>query len=165
MNNHRLLTGLLAAALLSEGVCAAAQSRQVMTIEELFEIAETASVQLRPSFSGEEEAQREISVARSAMLPDITADLSLSYIGDGFTTKRDFSDYQKAPIPHLGTGFSLNVTQPVYTGGAIIGGHKACRAEADGGALRHGAATRQYTLHPCRILSRHLQVHQSLDSH
>ncbi len=124
MNNHRLLTGLLAAALLSEGVCAAAQSRQVMTIEELFEIAETASVQLRPSFSGEEEAQREISVARSAMLPDITADLSLSYIGDGFTTKRDFSDYQKAPIPHLGTGFSLNVTQPVYTGGAITEGIK-----------------------------------------
>lgn len=124
MNNHRLLTGLLAAALLSEGVCAAAQSRQVMTIEELFEIAETASVQLRPSFSGEEEAQREISVARSAMLPDITADLSLSYIGDGFTTKRDFSDYQKAPIPHLGTGLSLNVTQPVYTGGAIKEGIK-----------------------------------------
>lgn len=124
MNNHRLLTELLAAALLSEGVCAAAQSRRVMTMEELFEIAETASVQLRPSFSGEEEAQREISVARSAMLPDITADLSLSYIGDGFTTKRDFSDYQKAPIPHLGIGFSLNVTQPVYTGGAITEGIK-----------------------------------------
>ena len=44
MNNHRLLTGLLAATLLSGGVCASGQSSQVMTIEDLFEIAETNSV-------------------------------------------------------------------------------------------------------------------------
>lgn len=119
MNNHRLLTGLLCATLLSGGVCSFAQVRQVLSIEDLFEIAEANSVQLRPSFSAEEEAKREISVARSGRLPDINASLSLSYIGDGFTTKRNFSDYQKAPIPHLGTGLSLSVNQPLYTGGAI----------------------------------------------
>ncbi len=119
MNNHRLLTGLLCATLLSGGVCSFAQTRQVLSIEDLFEIAEANSVQLRPSFSAEEEAKREISVARSGRLPDINASLSLSYIGDGFTTKRNFSDYQKAPIPHLGTGLSLSVNQPLYTGGAI----------------------------------------------
>lgn len=119
MNNHRLLTGLLCATLLGGGVCSFAQTRQVLSIEDLFEIAEANSVQLRPSFSAEEEAKREISIARSGRLPDINASLSLSYIGDGFTTKRNFSDYQKAPIPHLGTGLSLNVNQPLYTGGAI----------------------------------------------
>ena len=119
MNNHRLLTGLLCATLLSGGVCSFAQVRQVLSIEDLFEIAEANSVQLRPSFSAEEEAKREISIARSGRLPDINASLSLSYIGDGFTTKRNFSDYQKAPIPHLGTGLSLSVNQPLYTGGAI----------------------------------------------
>ncbi len=119
MNNHRLLTGLLCATLLSGGVCSFAQTRQVLSIEDLFEIAEANSVQLRPSFSAEEEAKREISIARSGRLPDINASLSLSYIGDGFTTKRNFSDYQKAPIPHLGTGLSLSVNQPLYTGGAI----------------------------------------------
>lgn len=119
MNNHRLLTGLLCATLLSGGVCLFAQVRQVLSIEDLFEIAEANSVQLRPSFSAEEEAKREISIARSGRLPDINASLSLSYIGDGFTTKRNFSDYQKAPIPHLGTGLSLSVNQPLYTGGAI----------------------------------------------
>ena len=119
MNNQRLLAGLLCATLLSASVCAAGQHRQTFTIEEIFDIAEANSAQLRPSFSAEEAARREISVARSERLPEIDASLSVSYIGDGFTTRRDFSDYQKAPIPHLGTGVGVTVTQPVYTGGAI----------------------------------------------
>ena len=122
MNNHRLLTGLLAATLLSAGVCAFGQTPRVMSIEELFETAETNSVQLRPSFTAEEEARHEVSVARSNRLPDINATLSLSYIGDGFTTKRDLSDYQKAPIPHFGSGLGVNISQPLYTGGAITSG-------------------------------------------
>lgn len=117
MNNHRLLTGLLSVALSSGGVCSYGQS--VITLEEIFETAETASAQLRPSFTSQSEAEREISVARAGRLPDIDASLSFSYIGDGFTTKRNLSDYQKAPIPHFGNGFSLNITQPVYTGGAV----------------------------------------------
>lgn len=122
MNNHRLLTGLLAAALCSGGVCADGKTRQVLKIEELFELAETNSAQLRPSFTAQEEARREISVARSGRLPEIEASLSLSYIGDGFTTKRNFSDRQKAPIPHFGNTLGINVTQSVYTGGALTAG-------------------------------------------
>ncbi len=122
MNNHRLLTGLLIAALSGGGVCAQAASGRVITLEELFDIAETHSAQLRPLFSAEEEARRDVNVARSERLPDINASLSLSYIGDGFTTRRDFSDRQKAPIPHLGDGLAVNITQPVYTGGAISRG-------------------------------------------
>ena len=117
MNNLRLLTGLLSIVLSSGGVCAYGQS--VITLEEIFESAETNSSQLRPSFTAQTEAEREISVARSERLPDINASLSLSYIGDGFTTKRNFSDYQKAPIPHFGNALSVNITQPVYTGGAV----------------------------------------------
>lgn len=117
MNNLRLLTGLLSIVLSSGGVCAYGQS--VITLEKIFETAETNSAQLRPSITAQAEAEREISVARSGRLPDINASMSLSYIGDGFTTKRNFSDYQKAPIPHFGSGLSLNVTQPVYTGGAV----------------------------------------------
>lgn len=122
MNNQRLLTGLLSAVLLGAGVCAFGQNPSVTTIEQLFESAERNSAQLRPSFSAEEEANQEIRVARAGRLPDINASLSFSYIGDGFTTKRNFSDYQKAPIPHYGNALSLSVNQPVYTGGAITSG-------------------------------------------
>lgn len=122
MNNHRLLTGLLAAALLSGGVRAFGQTRRCLSMEELFDIAETNSVQLRPAFSAEEEARREVGVAKTSRLPDINASLSLSYIGDGFITKRNFSGYEKAPIPHLGNGLSVSVSQPLYAGGAITAG-------------------------------------------
>ncbi|MDE6532061.1 MAG: TolC family protein [Muribaculaceae bacterium] len=119
MNNHRLLTGLLAATLMSCGSCAFGQVKQMLTLEQLFEIAEQNSAQLRPSFSAEEEARHETEVAKTSRLPDIKASLSLSYIGDGFITRRDFSGYEKAPIPHFGNGISVNVSQPIYTGGAI----------------------------------------------
>ena len=119
MNNYRLLRGLLCATLLSGGVCVMGQSQTTISLEEIFEIDEAQSVQLRVSKSAETEAKKDVSVARNGRLPDINASLSLSFIGDGFTTKRNFSDYQKAPIPHLGTGLSVNITQPVYTGGAV----------------------------------------------
>ncbi len=119
MNNLRLLTGLLAATLLSGGLCAVGQTSKVITLEEIFESAEANSAQLRPAFTATKEAEREVSVARSGRLPEITSTLSLSYIGDGFITKRDLSGYEKAPIPHFGNGLSVSVTQPVYTGGAI----------------------------------------------
>lgn len=122
MNNHRLLTRLLFVALSGAGACAVGMSQTVVSLERLFEIAEANSVQLRPSFTANEEARREISVARSRRLPDISAGLSFSFIGDGFTTKRDFSDYQKADIPHFGNGLSIDVSQPVYAGGAITAG-------------------------------------------
>lgn len=124
MNNHRLLAGVLAAALCSGVVCADVQNQRIISLEELFEIAESNSLQLRPSFTAEEEARQEISVAKNNLLPEIEANLSLSYIGDGFITNRNFSGYQKASIPHFGNGFGVNITQPVYTGGAIPSGIK-----------------------------------------
>lgn len=117
MNNLRLLAGLACAALLGGGLRAYSQS--VVTLEEIYSYAEANSSQLRPSITACYEADQEIKVARSAQMPDINASLSLSYIGDGFITNRDFTDYQKASIPHLGTGLSLSVNQPVYTGRAI----------------------------------------------
>lgn len=122
MNNLRLLTGLLAVILSSVGACAVGMYATVITLDELFEVAEKNSIRLHSSLSAEYEAKRNISVARADRLPDINASLSFSYIGDGFTTKRNLSDYQKATIPHLGNAMSLDVIQPIYTGGAISTG-------------------------------------------
>lgn len=120
MNNLRLLTGLLSVALSSGGACLYGQS--VMTLEEIFEAAEANSAQLRPSRTAQAEAVQGISVARAERLPGISASLALNYIGNGFTTKRDFGDHQKAPIPHFGNRIALSVEQPVYTGGAVSRG-------------------------------------------
>lgn len=122
MNNSRLLTGLLVATLMSRGMCAFGQKKRIIPIEELFEIAESNSVQLRPSLTAEEEAHQELNIARSQRLPDINTYLSLGYNGDGFTTKRNFKDYQQAPIPYFSNALGFTITQPVYTGGAISTG-------------------------------------------
>lgn len=119
MNNHRLLTGLLGMVL--SGVAACSYCQSVMTLEELFEYAEIHSVQLKPAFTSQDVSQHEIRIARTQRLPDINANLSVSFLGDGFTTARNYSDYQKAPIPHLGTGLGISIEQPLYTGGAITG--------------------------------------------
>lgn len=118
MNNLRLLTVSLAVALSGCSIIAAEWIMTVMTPEQLFEIAESSS-QLRPFFSKELEARQSVKEARTGYLPDVDISLSVSYIGDGFTVKRNFSDYQRAPIPHLGNGFAVNITQPVYTGGVV----------------------------------------------
>lgn len=124
MNNLRLLTGLLAAVLGVAGVRGADTRGTVMTLDEIFAAAESGSAGLRTATSAEAEAREAVSVARSQRLPDINAALSVSYIGDGFTTARDFSDYQRAPIPHFGDGLGVTVEQPLYTGGAITSGIK-----------------------------------------
>ena len=139
MNNLRLLAGALCASMLSGGACAYSQS--VITLEQIFESAEANSTQLRPSISAISEADHEIDVAKAGRLPEINASLSLSYIGDGFITKRNFSDYQKAPIPHLGTGLSIGVEQPLYTGGAITNAIKM--AELKSTAARFAAELRR----------------------
>ena len=139
MNNLRLLAGVLCASMLSGGACAYSQS--VITLEQIFESAEANSTQLRPSISAISEADHEIDVAKAGRLPEINASLSLSYIGDGFITKRNFSDYQKAPIPHLGTGLSIGVEQPLYTGGAITNAIKM--AELKSTAARFAAELRR----------------------
>lgn len=119
MNNPRLLTGALSGILLGGSLCGYGQ--KTVTLEEIFDVAEAHSAQLRPSVTAVEVAEKETSESKAARLPDISASLSLSYIGDGFTTARDFSDRMKAPIPHFGSGLSVEINQPLYTGGAITG--------------------------------------------
>lgn len=121
MNNLRLLAGAFAVTF-SLAVVQTSAEKRVVTLEEIFSSAEANSLQLRPSFAAQREADRALSEARSARLPEISSSLYVGYIGDGFTTRRDFSDRQKAEIPHLLDGFAVNIEQPLYAGGAITAG-------------------------------------------
>lgn len=129
MNNFGLLAGLLCVALSGPG--AGARSRQVYTMSEIFELAERNSAQLRTSRAAEAQAVSAVDVARLGRLPEIDASLQLSYNGDGFTTRRNFSDCQKAPIPHFGNALGVTVSQPVYAGGAITNSIKLAQLKSE----------------------------------
>lgn len=133
MSNLRLFS--LAAFAVTLGISGGATSRRVVSLDEIFQTAEQNSATLKASEAAREEVRRDISVARSQRLPDINASLGVSYIGDGFTTKRDYSDYQRAPIPHLGTDLGIAVQQPVYAGGAISAGIEMARRKEEAAAL------------------------------
>lgn len=117
MNNLRLLAGLLCAVL--AGVGEGAWGQRAISLDEIFRVAEANSARLRTSLASEREADMAVDEARMARLPDIDASLSVSFLGDGFTTSRDLTDLHRAPIPHFGQGLGVKVTQLLYTGGAI----------------------------------------------
>lgn len=122
MSKFPLFIMALWASLCPPGTYARETTRRVVTIEEMFTLADQNSKSLRPSATGVEEAREGVKVAKNARLPEIDASLSFSYLGDGRMTDRDFSNGFKAPMPHFGNNFALEATQAVYAGGAISSG-------------------------------------------
>ncbi|MCD8386503.1 MAG: TolC family protein [Bacteroidales bacterium] len=95
-----------------------------LSLEEIFQQAESSNADLRASQARAAVAKQGIDVARSARLPEITADLTLNYLGDGTILDRDFSNAMRDKLPHFGNSLALDVYQPLFTGGAISGGIK-----------------------------------------
>ena len=92
---------------------------QQMTISELFSLVRDNSKSMKVQRTAIEVADKSITIAKNQKLPDINAQISFSYLGNGFITDRDFSNITKADIPHYGNNFALEASQTVYTGGAI----------------------------------------------
>jgi outer membrane protein TolC len=113
---------LLCATLCPVGAFAQEKVRQVISINEIFELADQNSKSLRPDVTGINEAREAVKVAQNARLPEIDASLSFSYLGDGYISDRNFSNGMNAPIPHFGNNFALEVSQVIYAGGAISNG-------------------------------------------
>lgn len=101
-----------------------------LSLEALFNLAETNNSELKASTINVEVAKQGIEVAKAAKLPDITASLDLSFIGDGTVLDRDFTNAMRDKLPHFGNTLSLNVYQPLYTGGAIAGGIEMAQANS-----------------------------------
>ncbi len=99
-----------------------AAQEQVMTVDELFSLADrqnreikAADAKLIVARQGEEEA-------KTARLPNINASLSLSYLGDGTIIDRNFNHAMRDPLPHFSNTFAVELYQPLYTGGAVTAG-------------------------------------------
>lgn len=126
MRNFYLLTVVLCVLLCSGN--AHAQLRTI-TIEELFELCDNSSKSVEISRLGAKMAAEGVKAARSAMLPEVESSLSVSFLGDGCVTDRDFTNFTNADMPHFGNNFAIKASQVIYAGGAISAGIK--QAEID----------------------------------
>lgn len=90
-----------------------------LTLTDVFTRIENENQTMTMLRTAQQAAEEGIKSAKNAKYPEINAELNVSYIGDCFLTDRDFSNYTKAPSPHLGNGFTLEAQQVVYAGGAV----------------------------------------------
>lgn len=127
MKINRLLTIITLGSLISSSLLA--QQPMPLSLEEMFMLAEENSKTIKVSQLAVREAAEGINVAMNDRLPSIEASLSLSYIGDGWMTDRNFKNGTKAPMPHFGNNFAFKATQAVYTGGAIHAGIEMSRLQ------------------------------------
>lgn len=88
----------------------------------MFEIADDANAVVHAANVSVASAQQQQAVSRAARLPDISASLTLSYLGDGTILDRDFSNRRRDPLPHFSNTLEVSLYQPVYAGGAISHG-------------------------------------------
>ncbi len=107
---------------LSAGYALAQSASSEASIERLFRIAEENNASIQSFRAATAEADAAHHEAKAARLPEISAEASISYLSNGKTWNRKFSDAHKAPIPHFGNNFALRAQQVVYAGGAIDGG-------------------------------------------
>lgn len=92
-----------------------------LTIDELFELIDSNNVDVKVARNSVAISQQGEAVAKAGRLPDVSASLSLSYLGDATILDRDFSAPMRADMPHFGNTFKVTAYQPVYAGGAIAG--------------------------------------------
>ena len=111
-------------------VCVSHAQPMLMTIEQLFELADKNSKDIQLHNLMINEADQAVKVAKNKLLPTIDAKAEFSYIGDGVMTDRDFSNGIHADMPHFGNSFVLKASQVVYSGGAISGNIERSKLEA-----------------------------------
>ena len=103
------------------GTASAKTTPRVMTLDELFNLAEAQSKSIRRAEAAGNTAEAAARAARNAQLPDINIALAGSYAGNVLLTDRDFSNAEGLKGPHWGNSLALTVRQTVFSGGAVSG--------------------------------------------
>ena len=79
MNRKKIVTGLLCMA----GLLPVCAQQRVLSVDEMFRLADTNSRSIRSHRLAVAETKQGIKTAKSDKLPSIEANLSFSYIGNG----------------------------------------------------------------------------------
>ncbi|WP_337788987.1 TolC family protein [Phocaeicola plebeius] len=140
---------------LSFFIYTAAAQEQVMTIEDLFQLADQNSKSIQLHSLAIDETTQAVEVAKNAKLPSIRAQVDLNYIGDGCMTDRDFSNGIHADMPHFGNSFVLKASQTIYAGGSI-------NANIQKAKLQQQLAQQTYQNNQQNLIRSELRPHISL---
>lgn len=138
MSKVHLPIMLLCASLWAEG--SYAQKTYMLTLEQMFALADENSKTLKIEDAAVIEAQQGVQVAKNGILPDIDISLSASYLGNGLLTDRDFSNGKNIKMPHFGNNFSILATQLIYGGGAVTNGIAMARLKEEMASTNREAA-------------------------
>ncbi len=138
MSKVHLFIMVLCASLWAEG--SYAQNSYVLTLEQMFALADKNSKSLKVEDAAVMEAQQGVKVAKNGYLPDIDISLSASYLGNGCLMDRNFSNGQNVKMPHFGNNFAIQATQLIYGGGAISNGVAMAKLKEEMAGVNREAA-------------------------
>lgn len=99
--------------------CIGWAQQRLMTLDEVFSLAEQNSVAIDASRLALTEAEQAIVEAKTGRLPDIELKASASYLGNGTLTDRNFANATNIKMPHFGNNFAVEAAQLIYGGGVV----------------------------------------------
>ena len=138
MSKVHLFIVVLLALLWAEG--SYAQKTYVLTLEQMFALADENSKTMKAEDAAVTEAQQAVKVAKNGYLPDIDISLSASYLGNGYLLDREFRNGQSVPMPHFGNNFAIEATQLIYAGGAVTNGVAVAKLKEEMASANREAA-------------------------
>ncbi len=100
-------------------------TERIMTLNELFSLADTQSKTIKIFEEAVSGASKDISVAKNAYLPNIDFSASASYNGNAWVADRNFSNGQSYSSPHFGNNFAIEASQVIFAEGSIYNNVKA----------------------------------------
>ena len=131
MSRILMLIVLLCAMLSGYGVSASNRVERVLTLEEIYALADEYSKSIKSSEVALTEADMAVKEAKSKHLPNIDLSIMASYLGNGVLTDRNFSNSMKVDMPHFGNNFAVEASQLIYGGGAVGSGVAMAKLQQD----------------------------------
>lgn len=113
------------------GIRAQEQKGQIMSLQQLYERADSCSRSIKSAKAATEVAKANVKVSKNALLPEINFSASASINGNAWMADRDFTNGKWLDAPRFGNNFALEVMQVIYAGGAIKHNIEATELQAE----------------------------------
>lgn len=111
--------GFIFSVLLAGGISCIQAQTQMLTLDDVFRLADENSKSINIHSLMTDEAEKAIEIAKSDLLPSVGAKANVQYIGNCVTFDRDYSNWETDELPHFGNSLILKATQVIYAGGKI----------------------------------------------